>query len=122
MTIKEYRENTPSKQQKEFARKLQCWLGKYTNDVYRNVMSRMEEIINNEMAMKLIDELYTRTQKEIEDEIGTIQYSLGYNNDIEKYGLHNHCLTHSESYRNILYDMFIRETPGGNQDGRICSD
>lgn len=91
----------------EFATKLQVWLGQYTNEVYRKVMGRMEEIINNEFALMLIDELYERTQKEIEDEVRNIQFSLGWEDDISKYSLHNHCLTHSSSYRTVLYDMFI---------------
>lgn len=107
-TIKEYRESTPLSQQKEFAEKLQVWLGEYTQEVFNRVMkNHIEEIINNEFALKLIDELYERTLKERADEIRHIEYVLGYEGkDLD--GFHNHPLEHSEAYRDVLYDMFIR--------------
>lgn len=108
MTIKEWRENTPLKEQREFATKLQCWLGQYTDQVYKSVMLRIEEILNNPAALNLINELYERTQKEIKAEIDTILYASGYEEDILKFGLHNHPLEHSKSYRDILYDMYIK--------------
>lgn len=109
MTIKEYREQTPLKEQREFAKKLQAWLSPYTNEVYKRVMCKMDEIIDNDFTLNLINELYEREQKEIEDETDNILYSLGYMDDIKTYGLHNDCLTHSKSYRDVLYDMYIRE-------------
>lgn len=109
MTIKEYREQTPLKEQRELATKLQAWLSPYTNEVYKRVMDRMDEILSNDFTLNLINELYEREQKEIKDEIDNILFSLGYMEDIERYGLHNDCLTHSKSYRDVLYDMYIRE-------------
>lgn len=109
MTVKEYRESTPFNEQKAFAEKLQVWLTMYTDEVYKKVMGKMEEIINDEVAIKLIDELYQRSMKEKEDERRTIMYSLGQDDDIAKFGIHNHCLTHSDSYRDVLYDMYIKD-------------
>lgn len=107
-TIKEYREATPLKEQKEFAQKLQVWLGEYTQEVFNHVMkNRIEEIINNEFALKLIDELYERTLKERADEIRHIEYALGHEGE-DLDGFHNHPLEHSKAYRDVLYDMFIR--------------
>lgn len=106
-TIKEYRESTPLKEQKEFAKKLQVWLGEYTQEVYERVMKQMGEIINNEFALKMIDELYERTLKEQEDEIRHIEYALGHEGK-NLDGFHNHPLEHSKAYRDVLYDMFIR--------------
>lgn len=108
MTIKEYRENTSMAEQKEFAKKLQVWLTEYTDEVYKRVMPRLEEIINNEMAMYLLDELYKRHIKETESEISTIQYSIGYEDNYE-FGIHNHCLEHSGAYRAVLYDLYIKD-------------
>lgn len=106
-TIKEYREATPLKEQKEFAKKLQVWLGEYTQEVFERVMKQMEEIINNEFTLKMIDELYERTLKEQEEEIRHIEYVLGYDNS-NLSGFHNHPLEHSDSYRDVLYDMYIK--------------
>ncbi len=108
MTVKEYRENTSLKEQEEFARKLQTWLAPYTDEVYVRVIKQMDDILNNEFALNLINELHEREQKEKEEEVRTILFSLGHDADIEKYGIHNHCLSHSNSYRDVLYDMFIR--------------
>lgn len=69
-TVNEFVESMSISEIKEFSKKLQCWLGLYTHEVYVKVMSHMEEIINNEFTMKLIDELYIRTQKEKSDEWG----------------------------------------------------
>lgn len=107
-TIKEYREATPLKEQKEFAKKLQAWLGEYTQEVFERVMKQMGEIINNEFALKMIDELYERTLKEQEDEIRHIEYALGHEGAKNLDGFHNHPLEHSKAYRDVLYDMFIR--------------
>lgn len=104
MTIKEYRESTPLAEQEILATKLQCWLGTYTQEVIERVMARMDEILNNDFAMNLINELYERTEKERKDEISTIMFSLGH----EVGTVHNHPLTHAQSYRDILYDMYIR--------------
>ena len=109
-TIKEYREVTPLKEQRAFAEKLQLWLGEYTQEVFEHVMkNHMEEIINNDFSLKLIDELYERTLKEREDEIRHIEFALGHNDWENLATLHLHPLEHSDSYRNVLYDMYIRD-------------
>lgn len=110
MTIKEYRENTSLSEQKAFAKKLQVWLGEYTQAVFEHVMKQIEEIINNTFALKMIDELYERTLKEQEDEIRHIEFALGYEGD-NLDGFHNHPLEHSDSYRDILYDLYIKDRP-----------
>lgn len=108
MTLMEYRENTSLAEQKEFAKKLQVWLTMYTDEVYKKVMPRLEEIINNETAMMCLDELYKRHLKEQDEEVRTIQFAIGYEKDYE-YGLHNHCLTHSGAYRDVLWDMYLAD-------------
>lgn len=107
MTVKEYRENTKLAEQEIFARKLQTWLAPYTDEVYAKVMKQMDDILDSDFAINLINELYEREQKEKEEEVRTILFSLGHEKDVEEYGLHNGCLTHSKSYRDVLYDMFI---------------
>lgn len=106
-TVKEYRENTALSEQKEFAKKLQVWLREYTQEVFEHVMKQMDEIISNEFALKMIDELYERTLKEEKDEIMHIEFALGHE-DVNLDGYHLHPLEHSNSYRDVLYDMYIR--------------
>lgn len=105
MTIKEFRESTPLKEQEVFAKKLQVWLGDYVDKIINKVMlEKMEDILNNEFALKLIDELYERTLKEQKDQLSNLMFGLG--NGIE-FSYHSNCLTHSKSYRDVLYDMYI---------------
>lgn len=106
MTVEEYREKTSLKEQREFATKLQLWLGQYTSEAMRRALNQMDDILSNPFALQLIDELYERTMAERKEEIRDIMYDLG---GAYAYDIHNHCTTHSNSYRDILYDMYIRQ-------------
>lgn len=111
MTVKEWREAKDYTELKEFAKKMQVWLGEYTNHVYRWVMdTQLVNIINSEFALKLIDELYERTLKEQENEIMTISFDLEHDSETER-TLHLHPVEHSNSYRDVLYDMYIKNKP-----------
>lgn len=92
----------------ELAKKFECWLGRYTQEVINKVLVKTEEIINNEFAMNLINELYVREEKEKKERINSINNLISDFETFKQFNIHNHCLTHSESYRDILYDMFIR--------------
>ena len=84
------------------------WLHIYTDDVVKKVMKKVDEIKNNDFALFLLKELYDREKDEYEDFIRSID-SLYY--DYEKfseYNVHNHPIAHASSYRDVLYDMFIR--------------
>lgn len=105
MTIKEFKEQTSPEEQKEFAKKLHCWLGCYTSEAIKEVWSKMEQIINDEVTMQLIDELYIRTNQEKANEIDYFEISIGY----AYYDMNNHILTHSKSYRDVLDDMYIKK-------------
>lgn len=92
----------------ELAKKFECWLGCYTQEVVIKVLAKVEEIINNEFVMNLINELYVREEKEKKERINSISFLINDFESFKQYDIHNHCLTHSNSYRDILYDMFIR--------------
>ena len=84
------------------------WLSKYTHEVIVKVMKRSEEIINNEFTMNLLKELHTRTQEENRDFAYSIGHLLTDYNGFKEFNPHNHPVTHASSYRDILYDMYIR--------------
>lgn len=110
MTMQDWLKNATYDEKQELASKLYTWLHQYTQDCIDRVFDQIDDIINNEFAMQMINELYKRTTKEAKDEKTTMYYYLlnieeGEEND--GYDLHNHCLTHSNSYRDILWDMFI---------------
>lgn len=91
---------------------LENWLGIYTEEVVIKVMSRLEEITANEHTMMLLRELWDRETKEVDDRRRSISSMIDdviNDRDIEGHCLHNHCLTHANSYRDVLYDMYIRD-------------
>ena len=85
------------------------WLKRYTHEVIVKVIERKDEIINNEFAMKLLKELKEREEKEViyfNDSIDSLMFDF---ENFKEYDPHTHPLTHSNSYRDILYDMYIKE-------------
>jgi hypothetical protein len=98
--------NTTEKQ--EIKELFANWLSHYTHEVIVKVMERSEEIINNEFAMNLLRELKEREEKEQEDFTNSIGNLMEHFETFKEYDPHNHPLTHAGSYRDILYDMFIR--------------
>ena len=88
------------------------WLSGYVDEIIEKVMKRFDEIVNNEFTMNLLKELYERETKEKSERIKSFEWMIS---DIAEKGkfidthcIHNHCLTHASSYRNVLYDMYIR--------------
>lgn len=93
---------------KEFIELLANWLHIYTDDVVKRVMKKVDEIKNNDFALSLLKELYDRDNDEYEDFRSSIA-SLYYDYDnFSEYDVHNHPISHAKSYRDVLYDMFIR--------------
>ena len=84
------------------------WLKPYTYEVIVKVMERRDEIINNEFVMNLLRELNTREAMERKDFAYDIRNMFNDFDTFKEYNPHNHPLTHSGSYRDILYDMYIK--------------
>lgn len=95
-------------QRDEIAELFESWLGMYTEEVIAQVAKRTDEIINDDFSMNLIRELKVRQDKEKEERIRDFAYILG-RADGTTFGVHNHSLTHSKSYRDVLYDMYIMD-------------
>lgn len=94
-------------QRTEIAELFENWLSVYTEKVIGQVAVRADEIINDEFSMNLIRELKVRADKEKEERIWVFKYILN-STDGDACGVHNHPLTHSKSYRDVLYDMYIK--------------
>lgn len=110
MTMREWLEKATYDEQKDLAEKLQTWLGMYTQQVIEHVMSQIDDIINNEMTMMMISELQKREAEEKKREIDQFYFSLcdiKEGND-KMWSIHSQVLTHSNSYRDVLYDLYIR--------------
>lgn len=101
-------------ERKEFAELLNNWLKMYTGEVLKKVAPRFNEISQNEMAMHLLRELKERDDKEDKEEFKSIEYIV--ESEVYEYEVgdlhyecyHNHCLTNAKSYRDVLYDLYIR--------------
>lgn len=104
--MKKYNEMT-YKEQEEIRDLIANWLKMYTHEAHVKVLSRIDEIINNEFTLKLLRELKERTEKEEKDYLRSIDYLLSDFDTFLEYDPHNHCTTHSNSYRDVLYDMYI---------------
>lgn len=95
-------------QRGQVAALIENWLSYYTDEVIAQVMPRIDEILNNEFAVNLLQELKDREEQEKHDRTNSFVYYIAHPE--EPYGIHRHPLTHSKSYRDVLYDMFIRDT------------
>lgn len=84
------------------------WLRNYTSNVIMDVMAKKDDIITNDFAMDLLTELYQREGEEYQDFCHSIGNLMDEYETFKEYDPHSHPVTHAESYRDILYDMFIR--------------
>ena len=80
----------------------------YNHDIIVNVIAKRDDIINNTFAMDMLRELKEREDKESNEFTKDIRYLLMDYDTYKKFDPHIHTITHSTSYRDILYDMFIR--------------
>ena len=84
------------------------WLDDYTDEVIKRVVQKVDEIINNDMAMMLLKELKERDEKERREFTNSIQNLLEDYEVFSEYSAKLNALTHAGSYRDVLYDMYIR--------------
>ena len=82
------------------------WLKDYSQVVVQ-VIEKRDEIINNEFTMNLMRELKAREETEEKDYNNSIARLLMCFDGFKEYDVHNHPITHANSYRDILYDMYI---------------
>lgn len=95
----------------EVAELFAVWLRDYTHEVIRYVMGRADEILTNPDTMTLLRELKEREEKEAKDFKNSLEFMLRDYEQFAKYDPHNNALTHANSYRDILYDRYIRDMP-----------
>lgn len=95
-------------EQEHIVKLFNCWLKSYTQEVVVKVLEKRDEIINNDFTMKLLNELYERTEKENNEYISRFNNLLRHFEWFKTYDVHNNCLTHSSAYREVLYDLYIK--------------
>jgi hypothetical protein len=84
------------------------WLKDYTHEVIVKVLEKREEIMSNEFTMKMLKELNERESREAIEFQSSISQLLENYDYMKRFNPHNHCTTHSKSYRDVLYDMYIK--------------
>lgn len=107
--MKDFNKDYTREGQNEIVELFAYWLSQYTKEVIDKVMAKRNEIISNDFAIGMLKELKTRGDKEKEDfahSIGSMFYDY---ETFSQYDPHNHPLTHAGSYRDVLYDMYIKE-------------
>lgn len=105
--MSKYEEMTRDEKQ-QVADYFSTWLGRYTHEVIKRVIPKRDEIIENPAAMMLLKELHEREQVEKKRFNDNIRWMLD-DSEFIQYDPHNHCLEHSNSYRDVLYDMYIKD-------------
>ena len=106
--MKNYEEMTYG-EQREIAGLFANWLKNYTKEVILKVMKKRDDIISNDFAMNLLIELNEREDKEETEFYNDISHLLDDYKTFKDYDPHSHVITHSGSYRDVLYDMFIKD-------------
>lgn len=106
MTLAEYTKTASHEDVELLAKKLNTWLEAYTYEVRKYALSQIDEILSDPTALYLLDELYTRTEKEKKEATDNFYWFLNYGHEY-----HNdwNVLTHSGSYRDVLYDKFLKD-------------
>lgn len=97
-----------TKKKNHIVRLFSVWLCRYTHEVIVKVMERRNEIITNNFAISLLENLADREEKEREDFAHSIGTMMRDFDTFKKFDPHNHPVTHAGSYRDILYDLFIK--------------
>lgn len=83
------------------------WLKEYTNEVVVKVMEKYENIINDKTTYIMLSKLYEKENKQEAEFISDIK-------NIVKYGVKDETKDMlrlgetSRSYRDVLYDLYIR--------------
>ena len=83
------------------------WLKDYNNDVVVKVMKNYDNIINDKTTYNILSKLYVEENKEretfIQDIKDLIEFGIKhYTKDMLRIG------EYSRSYREVLYDLYIR--------------
>ena len=105
--MKEFKNLKPN-EQKEIVLLFASWLEPYTTEVIKRVLEKKDEIINNETAMMMIRELKEREEESFKRFTKSLGYMFEYRDDVWDYDPHLNVLEHPKSYRDVLYDMYIK--------------
>ncbi len=85
----------------------------YTNEICNRVIRQSERISKDSFILNALHELRVREEKERKEFIDNFSWRLKKTvsklPDDMSYDLHNHPITHSRSYRDVLYDLLVKD-------------
>ena len=106
--MKKY-EDLNSEEKQKIYNMLVVWLKPYTDKVIKKVVkNHIEDILNYDFAMYLLEELYNRTTAANIYFAENLDTLITDYDSFEEYDVHSCALEHPDSYRNVLYDLYIK--------------
>lgn len=109
MTENQNKVITKFEDKQKFNKEIANWLKPYVDSVVKRVIKyKLTEILENQTACMMLRELYDREQKELNDFETSVENLINHFNEYEQFDIRSNCLTHSIAYREVLYDMYIR--------------
>lgn len=96
-------------EQREIKEWVFTWLNRYVDDIIKEVLSKADEILNNDMALTLLKELHERETEEEERTKSQISSLIDDFETWSKYSVRHRYVSHSNSYRDVLYDLYIKD-------------
>ena len=85
----------------------------YTNEVCNKVIMKFDAIVGSDMIKKMLHELRMREEIELDKFVSDFEFRIGQylHNPVcdMTYNMHSHPLSHAGSYRDVLYDLLIKE-------------
>lgn len=126
MTKEELCERISTNKNDDFLLDLSNFCRLYVNEVCNKVISKIDIIINSPFILYALHELRAREEVERKKFISDFGWRLKFalSRDAEddvSYDLHNHAISHSKSYRDVLYDLLVKDG-GDNVAKKIYSN
>lgn len=81
------------------------WLKPYPENIINRALAQQDDIFSNPVTVRLLELLYDKEKHDnacFKEEIGNFLL------DGEYIGFHRTCTSNSNSYREVLYDMYLR--------------
>ena len=104
--MKKFNEMT-AKEQAHIEELMLNWLRTYTNECIKRVINRIDEIINNQIVIQMLEELYKEARKNDEWFNRRLKSALFNINSIDDE--YHPRWNDATSYREVLYNLFIKK-------------
>ena len=106
MTLAEYTKKATHEEMQLLAAQFNTWLDVYVDEVRKFALEQIDDILSDPTSLYLLAELHERTEKEKKEGQDDFYWFLQYGHE---YRPRNHVLTHSSSYRDVLYDKYLKD-------------